>query len=86
MLKKICAALAVVGTSAFALADDTVTHLLPQTDSANGIEAFQTLLTDLTAWSGKFLPICLGVVGVFLVYWLIKFGLRVFKSFAGSGK
>lgn len=79
-------AIAVALTSAMSFAEGEVTHILPQTDAANGIDAFTTLAADLTAWSGKFMPIILGILGVFLVYWLIKFGLRLFKSFAGGAR
>lgn len=86
MIKKIMTAIACAFASVLAFAEGEVTHILPQTDAQNGISAFTALKDDLAAWSEKFMPLILGVVGIFLVYWLIKFGLRLFKSFAGSGR
>lgn len=45
-----------------------------------------SLKTALTTWSTAFTPILLAIVGVFLVYWLFKFAIRLIKSLSSTAK
>lgn len=55
-------------------------------DSSAVISNMNTMKTDLVNWSTSFMPIIAGIVGVFIVYWLFKFAIRLIKSFASTSK
>lgn len=44
-----------------------------------------SLRDSLKTWMGNALPIILSVVGVFLVIWLAKIGIKAIKGLAKSG-
>lgn len=48
--------------------------------------ALTSLKTALGDWVGTAMPIVIGVATAFLGFWLVKFAIRVIKSFAGAGK
>lgn len=45
-----------------------------------------TLGTELGSWGSSLIPIVAGIVGVFILFWVFKIGLRIVKSFATSSK
>lgn len=47
-------------------------------------EMMTQLGTDLGAWFTSTLPILGSIVGVFILVWLVKLGLRIVKSLASS--
>lgn len=46
----------------------------------------QTLGTELGTWGTTLVPIIAGIIGVFVLFWVFKLGLRIVKSFATSSK
>lgn len=44
------------------------------------------LKTSLEAWGQSFLPILIGIVAVFIGYWLLKFAIRLVKGMASASK
>lgn len=47
--------------------------------------ALTQVKTDLSTWVDAALPILLGIFGVFAIFWLVKFALRIVKGFARMG-
>lgn len=47
-------------------------------------QIMQQLSTDLGTWFTQTLPILGSIVGVFILVWLVKLGLRIVKSLASS--
>lgn len=45
-----------------------------------------TLGDELGTWGSSLIPIVAGVIGVFILFWVFKLGLRIVKSFATSSK
>lgn len=41
---------------------------------------------ELGSWGNTLIPIVAGIVGVFILFWVFKLGLRIVKSFATSSK
>lgn len=58
----------------------------PIVDTTTAAAAVNQLKTDLSGWVTTVTPYILGIVGAFLVFWLIKFAIRIVKSFVGSSK
>lgn len=61
--------------------------------AAEGDPDFSAATTALTSikdaladWVGSAMPIVIAVATAFLGFWLVKFAIRVIKSFAGAGK
>lgn len=48
-------------------------------------DSLTQLKTDLSGWVDAALPILLGIFGVFAIFWLVKFALRIVKGFAKMG-
>lgn len=67
-------------SSGVVLADDTLIDGTQVTASLTQVK------TDLTTWVTAALPVLVGIFGVFAIFWLIKFGLRMVKGFARMGK
>lgn len=80
MKKFMCAlAVALIGGVSLAAEGDTFDFSVVNTNMTSLKEA-------LTTWSTAFTPILLGVVGVFIAYWLIKFAIRLIKSMSSTSK
>lgn len=62
---------------------DTV---LDQTMVESINSTMKTLGDELGDWGSSLLPIIGGIVGVFILFWVFKLGLRIVKSFATSSK
>lgn len=85
-IKKICAsALAFAASVPVAIAAGE-TPIIDQQMSEAASGAVNQLKTDLSSWVTTVLPYLLGIVGAFLVFWLIKFAIRLVKSYSNTAK
>lgn len=63
-----------------------VTPIISTENQTALTQTFQQLATDMGTWFTQILPILGSVVGVFILVWLVKLGLRVVKSLANTSK
>jgi hypothetical protein len=64
----------------------TTTAILNESMQTAITNNLTTLSTELGTWGGKLVPILATIVGVFVLFWLFKLGIRIVKSFATSSK
>ena len=82
IVKKIMTALGMAFCGVMsALAEGT-----PVIDTTTAASAVNQIKTDLGSWVTTVTPYLLGVAGAFLVFWLVKFAIRIIKGFVGSSK
>lgn len=77
-MKKVLAALGVVGFGASAFAEGTITIPTAVDHAALG--------TAVTTWGSSLIPTLLTVAGCFIGFYLLKFGIRAIKSMASASK
>lgn len=81
-MKKFLSAAAMALTTGMVFAEGGTTIV----DTTTAATAVNQLKTDLSGWVTTVTPYILGIVGAFLVFWLIKFAIRLVKGFVGSSK
>ena len=85
-MKKVFSAMSSIMVGLPLLAADGDTVVLDNT-MVNTLNTNLTNLgSDLGKWADKVMPVILTVVGVFMLFWLLKFALRLIKSFSSTSK
>ena len=82
MKKKLLSALAVLGGAVSAFAEGNAFTF----DTTAAQTAVSSIQTGLTTWATAVLPYLLGIVGAFLIFWLVKFAVRLIKGFTSASK
>lgn len=83
-MKKLLSALAVIGTAAVGLAEESASSGGPDFSAATtALTGVQSALGD---WVGDAMPILATIASAFLVFWLGKMIFRLVKGWASSAK
>lgn len=58
----------------------------PIVDTSTASTAIEQIKTDLSGWVTTVMPYLLGILGAFLVFWLVKLAVRIIRGFVGTAK
>ena len=85
-MKKFLSALcAVVGSVALA-EGGSGTPIIPADKITQLNNNMTQLGTDLGSWATGFMPVILTIIGVFMLFWLLRFAIGMVKGFSKSSK